>query len=69
MEKLKSCPCCGGEARIYKSWGFASVYAEVRCTVCGLRTMEFKSLNMNDAIQMAALSWNRREGGHDNGTD
>lgn len=59
--ELEKCPCCGGKARFYKAAGFISVSAEVRCTVCGLRTMEFRSQSMEDAKRMAAISWNRRD--------
>ena len=55
---LKPCPCCGGTPNVDSypgsDWVGDLTYHCVRCTVCFLRTRDYKS------PQMAADAWNRR---------
>ena len=50
MEKLKSCPFCGGEAELRE----AAVVYFVLCHGCSMRTVPYKT------AEEAAEVWNRR---------
>ena len=54
-EKLKSCPFCGGEARVTGSESLGSVnYYYVYCTECNTCTDEYAGR------QSAIEAWNKR---------
>lgn len=67
MDKLKSCPFCGGSAlyieeRAFAGIGKIDVLLSVKCVTCGSRT---KGIRVNDVAdadrkKMAAVEWNRR---------
>lgn len=40
--KLKSCPCCGGKARVRYTWNKKEKYI-VRCTECGFESVACES--------------------------
>lgn len=56
-EKPLPCPCCGGEARSYAdllTCACGSYGYRVRCTVCGMASRVFESM------EVAIAAWNRR---------
>lgn len=60
MDNLKSCPCCGGPATLFK------LRAQVVCDYCGLRTKAYYDdlVNCgtpdNDTLLNAVNAWNKR---------
>ena len=60
-EKLKRCPCCGGDAD-YRTENFgATVW--VMCTECGLSTSRYDTnliIGSKGGMEWAAMTWNRR---------
>ena len=65
MEGLKTCPFCGGSARISYGKDFGDLYAFAMCNICGMRSRrqyfvaELKE-SMDAAETRAAALWNRR---------
>lgn len=72
MQKLKSCPFCGGEPVVMSCDGSGSVYSSkgdtklwgkeldhllIRCSVCGVKTKAYKT------EKGVFNSWNRRHDG------
>ena len=59
--KLKDCPCCGGEAAIFRENFGKTVW--VQCTECGISTSryDFETVvdNLNGLV-WAQIAWNRR---------
>lgn len=53
--KLKSCPCCGGKAKLQKQSHreYAPTFSVV-CTSCRLKTIDY--INIPSAMEV----WNRR---------
>ncbi len=59
MEKLKPCPFCGGEAKVYSVNIFkAEIY--VKCQTCNSRTLTYKGGHFGDTKYLAIQAWNRR---------
>lgn len=54
--ELKSCPFCGGKAKIYTQYGFRAqiIGSCVSCTECGAST------NTYTTVKVAIYAWNRR---------
>ena len=57
--ELKSCPFCGGKARLCKT-AFFSCEAKVICPTCRIQTATYKESNMDNAEWFAVNAWNRR---------
>lgn len=68
MDKLESCPFCGGEARFWTKGGRFGYFAWVECDICGGRTKTVSSeFEVNDErymqstqTQVLKAAWNRR---------
>ena len=60
MDNLKSCPCCGGPATLFK------LRAQVVCDYCGLRTKAYYDNLVNcgtpdnNTLLNAVNAWNKR---------
>lgn len=63
-KELKACPFCGGRAKIYDNayHVFVNTYVQIRCTKCGVRTMEYRGQDWDDTHMLAIEAWNRRAG-------
>lgn len=58
---LKNCPCCGGEADIFRENFGATVW--VQCTECGLSTSRYNFepvIDGKNGLEWACGTWNRR---------
>ena len=66
---LKSCPFCGGEARLKKHYRLEQTW-HVQCHDCGIRTANSTQAayqSWKDAMLYPVNQWNRRvEDGNDN---
>lgn len=58
--KLKPCPFCGGNAKVYSCGLFINCEAKVMCPRCRIQTASYKEVDVEDAIWFAANAWNRR---------
>lgn len=56
-EKLKACPFCGGEAKVYQSMAYGRTVWKV---MCGARVDCCLLLNDFDTREEAFNAWNRR---------
>lgn len=54
MDKLKPCPFCGGEARVFEEWGLTTTRHYVRCMRCFCSTATYN--RRKTAVEV----WNRR---------
>lgn len=54
MDKLKPCPFCGGEARVFEEWGLTTTRSYVRCMKCFCNTGTYNSR------KLVVEKWNRR---------
>lgn len=62
--ELKPCPFCGGDdMRISYARGRYGIGMYAECTKCGARTRVVWDGKKDDAEEIAARLWNRREGG------
>lgn len=61
MIKLKPCPFCGGEAKLYRYAIDEYLSAEIKCKTCESGTKRFFDVN-NDGMFITNLieAWNRR---------
>ena len=58
MEKLKSCPFCGGEAILIPCGGYdCDVYYQIQCTECNLVQPSYYQTE-DEAVKL----WNMRAG-------
>lgn len=58
---LKTCPFCGGSARVVlKQWDLFMAGAVVECTQCGARTTLIKPSAEYSAKDLAIRKWNTR---------
>lgn len=64
MDKLKSCPFCGGSAE-FSQFANPRNYVSVKCTVCHCGTDGFRGngrdCSLSENKQKQADIWNRRE--------
>lgn len=75
MDKLKSCPFCGNDAELYRSFGRYGTFMYVECLCCGAKTKAFGTGNKDEsdadwesnAAMHATWAWNNRKEGGDNG--
>ena len=61
--ELKSCPFCGGEARIKKHHKLEQTWY-VQCSKCGIRTpynTQVSYQSWKQAMEYPVCQWNRRE--------
>ena len=70
-DKLKPCPFCNGQARLYSTYSYktASQYVLVKCTYCNAASRSYysredpKKANWDTiACRRATNAWNRRQG-------
>ena len=74
---IASCPCCGGKAEIRDFQFYLDVGVKVKCSACGMQTSgtpidhpvltpdgldESTRYTREQAIEIEAAIWNRREG-------
>lgn len=61
IHDVKDCPCCGGEANIFREDFGKTVW--IQCTECGLSTSRYDTetvLDGRNGIEWAVTTWNRR---------
>lgn len=56
MNKLKSCPFCGGEGELDRTWWWEEWEYYVHCTQCNVRTARYH-FEEEEAIE----AWNKRK--------
>ena len=59
---IKKCPCCGGEASIFRENFGKTVW--VQCTECGLSTSKYDFepvVDNKNGLEWACGTWNRRK--------
>lgn len=59
--KIKDCPCCGGEADLFKENFGKTVW--IKCTECGLQTSRYDKdaiVNNMNGEEWAVSRWNNR---------